>query len=134
MSNGDTVIGHKHNFDHTTYVKSGSMLIELLNVTKIGAFGEVEEAEVEKSFTINSQDDINFVLIKKGKFHKLTALEDGTSYHCIYSHRYPQALSIGNPGQMPELPTTKRDADNTLWVRVNEDIIQVTSEWADAYS
>jgi len=79
MRAGEVVGGHAHNFDHTTYVTHGSLLIERL----------VDGAPVQ-SVTKSAGQEKNWVLIRAGAEHRLTALEDGTIYHCIYSHRNAQ--------------------------------------------
>ena len=63
----------------------------------------------------------------------LKALEDGTVYGCFYAHQLPQALTIGDAGGRIDPPHTRRDEDGTLWVRVNENIVQETSGWVEAY-
>lgn len=77
---GDVVNGHAHNFDHTTYVVRGSLLVESLN-----ADGTVKQSAVKRAV-----DGHNWVLIKAGVIHRLTALEDNCMGHCIYAHRTPQ--------------------------------------------
>jgi len=77
---GDIVQGHTHNFDHTTYVVRGSVLIESLN----------PDGSVKQSAIKTAKDGKNWVLIKAEVCHKITALEDNTMAHCIYSHRTPQ--------------------------------------------
>lgn len=72
MKAGEVVESHKHNFDHVTYVSLGSFRIERGDETV-----EVRQGELP-------------VLIKAGVEHKMTALEDDSVYHCIYSHRTPQ--------------------------------------------
>lgn len=72
--------GHAHNFDHTTYVVRGSVLIEQLDV----------DGNVLRSVVKKASDGQNWVLIKSGAIHRLTALEPNTLAHCIYSHRTPQ--------------------------------------------
>ena len=71
---GDVVEGHAHNFDHTTYVVRGAIRIE------------ADGRSVEK----RAAEGHNWVLIKAGVKHRITALEDNTLGHCIYSHRTPQ--------------------------------------------
>lgn len=78
---GDVVEGHTHNFDHTTYVSRGSLLIEALD----------ENGRVYKSITKRASDGHNWVLIKAEVKHRITALEDHSMGHCIYAHRNPQA-------------------------------------------
>ena len=77
---GDTIDGHAHNFDHTTYVVRGAIQIERLDTD-----GNVIQT-VEKRAT----KGYNWVLIKAGTAHRITALEDNSLAHCIYSHRTPQ--------------------------------------------
>lgn len=77
---GETVVGHEHNFDHTTYVVRGGLRIERLS----------KDGEVERSVEKWAGHGFNWVLIKAGVRHRITALEDGTIGHCIYSHRTPQ--------------------------------------------
>jgi hypothetical protein len=77
---GDVVVGHKHNFDHTTYVAKGSLKIEQLD----------ENGSVIKSVIKDSSMGKNFVLIKAEVTHRITALEDNSIGHCIYAHRTPQ--------------------------------------------
>lgn len=74
------VVGHAHNFDHTTYVARGRILIE-----ELGADGAVVRSAVKAA-----GEGRNWVLIKAGVVHRLTSLEDGSIGHCIYSHRNPQ--------------------------------------------
>lgn len=74
---GDVVDGHAHNFDHTTYVVRGALRIEALDA----------EGKVVRSVDRTAG---NWVLIKAGVVHRLTALEDHSMGHCIYAHRTPQ--------------------------------------------
>jgi quercetin dioxygenase-like cupin family protein len=77
---GDVVEGHTHNFDHTTYIARGSVKIE-----KLDADGNPIQTVVKRAV-----DGHNWVLILKDVCHRLTALEDNSMGHCIYSHRNPQ--------------------------------------------
>lgn len=85
---GDVVDGHAHDFDHTTYVARGALRIERLGV----------DGKVERSVVKRASDGHNWVLIRAGVWHRLTALEDDSMGHCIYSHRNPQ----GNVVQVDE--------------------------------
>lgn len=73
---GDILPGHKHNFDHTTFVISGRV--------KVVATCD-EGCHWEKEF-----DSGEFFLVKKDWKHQITALTDGVRFACIYSHRTPQ--------------------------------------------
>lgn len=72
--------GHVHNFDHTTYVVRGGILIERLDDA---------DAVLQRVEKVASSGK-NWVLIKAGVKHRITALADDTLCHCIYSHRTPQ--------------------------------------------
>jgi len=76
MKAGEVVEGHSHNFDHATSVAIGGFSIE----RTVGEHAETIEVHAGELP----------VLIKAGVKHKLTALVDGSVYHCIYAHRLPQ--------------------------------------------
>lgn len=76
---GDTVKGHAHNFDHTTYVCRGSV-----RITRTKPNGDT------LSKVIRSVDTYPFVMILAEDTHEIVALEDDTVFHCIYAHRTPQ--------------------------------------------
>jgi len=61
--------GHTHNFDHVTILAKGSMLAEVAG----------GQAKVFKAPT--------FIVIKKELWHKFTALEDGTTFYCVFALR-----------------------------------------------
>lgn len=77
---GDSVKGHAHNFDHTTYIVRGAVQIDRLDET-----GQVADSVIKRA-----GDTFCWVLIKAGVIHRLTALEDESLGHCIYAHRNPQ--------------------------------------------
>lgn len=77
---GTVVEGHEHNFDHTTYVVRGAVRIERLAV----------DGAVERVVDKRATDGHNYLLIKAGVRHRLTALTDDALAHCIYAHRTPQ--------------------------------------------
>lgn len=81
---GFVVVGHRHDFDHTTYVARGSLRIERLDA----------HGNVERSIVKTASAGYNWCLIKAGVIHRLTALEDDSMGHCIYSHRDPQGEVI----------------------------------------
>jgi hypothetical protein len=133
MQAGTGVLGHRHNFDHMTHVQSGVLEISVLRESAARIDGTPLEADVLETRVIRADDEVNWMLIMKGRFHILRALEDGTRYQCIYAHRAPQALTVGEPGQRDQQPYAKRDEDGALWLRVDESIVQDTAGWADAY-
>lgn len=133
LSKGQVVDGHKHNFDHTTYIKAGAARIELLDVASFDVTDAPAVFTVVASKIIHATDEINWMLIMKGRFHRITALEDGTMYHCIFSHKAPQVVSLTNPGMQAQEPYSKRDENGTLWVRVDETVLQDTADWIENY-
>lgn len=77
---GAVIDGHKHNFDHTTYVAHGALRVEAID----------DDGTVQRSVVKRASDGLNFLLIRAGVNHRITALEDGSVGHCIYAHRNPQ--------------------------------------------
>lgn len=73
---GQKIAGHKHNFDHTTIIFTGSV-----HVRGVCPDGRI----IERDFEAPSH-----FLVLKDVEHEITALEDGTTYWCVYSHRTPQ--------------------------------------------
>ncbi len=115
MTAGDVVDGHAHNFDHVTYISKGAARIERLELVEAPyseeeltairealaaakdgeqSLAEIPETRTEtkvlQSVEKRASDGRNWVLILAGVLHRITALEDGTIYHCIYAHRTPQ--------------------------------------------
>jgi len=72
---GDVEIGHTHSYDHATLLSSGSVIYEVLDDFN----GETVEFQ---EFTAPAM-----IYVKKDKFHRLTALEDGTVCACIHALR-----------------------------------------------
>ena len=133
MRKDELVLGHRHNFDHTTVVLAGALEVSLLTAKTVNAAGNPLDADVEWSQVIRAGDQIPWVLILKGRFHMLRALEDGTRYGCFYAHQMPQALTVENPGERHQPPYTKRDNAGVLWVRVDEKIVQGTAGFQESY-
>lgn len=136
MEKGQVVIGHQHNFDHTTFCPTGGIRVDLLDVKELNADGLPLEADIVASAELWSGENYtgqNWQLIQKGKFHQITALTDGAIYQCVYSHRTPQALAAWPPGSRQEKPIVKRDADGTLWMRIDEKIVQESNRFGAAY-
>lgn len=123
MKAGEEVVGHRHNFDHTTYIKRGAFEVSLL-----------AEDGVTPAWTriVRASDDVNWVLILKGRMHRLVSIEDGSVYHCIYAHRLPQALTIHEPGRAPQDPQSVIDSRGVRWYRADDGVVD-TSAWAEAY-
>ena len=79
LNKGQVIEGHTHNFDHVSYVTAGAVVV----VAQHPSGQEITR-------TIRATDDRNWVLIRAEVRHRITALEDGTKFDCVYSHRTPQ--------------------------------------------
>jgi hypothetical protein len=66
---GEAHDGHEHKFDHVTLLVSGKVSVAL-------------EGSDAKEFTAPT-----FIVIRKEHQHKITALEDGTVYYCVFALR-----------------------------------------------
>jgi hypothetical protein len=66
---GEAHDGHEHKFDHVTLLVSGKVSVEL-------------EGSEAKEFVAPT-----FIVIRKEHSHKITALEDGTVYYCVFALR-----------------------------------------------
>lgn len=73
LPKGHITHGHKHTFDHTTIIFSGS-----IHAKKINEDGTTEE----KDFKAPAH-----FLVKAGVEHEITSLEDDTTYWCVFSLR-----------------------------------------------
>lgn len=76
LNKGEAMDGHKHNFDHTTIVFTGSVRVEATLPD-----GDV----VVRQFTAPSH-----FLVRAEVTHRIESLEKGTQIWCVYSHRNPQ--------------------------------------------
>lgn len=77
---GDSVQGHQHYFDHTTFVVKGSV-----HVAAVSHLNCRNAERKTKDFTAGQH-----FLVKANWHHFIKALEDDTRFVCIYSHRTPQ--------------------------------------------
>jgi hypothetical protein len=66
---GEAHEGHEHKFDHVTLLVSGKVSVEL-------------EGSEAKEFVAPT-----FIVIRKEHTHKITALENGTVYYCVFALR-----------------------------------------------
>lgn len=85
-----SVVTHSHSFDHTTYVAHGAFRIEQLRPIAFDVNEHATDFEVIRAVEKSAGQGKNWVLIKAGVYHRLTSLEAGSIYHCIYSHNTPQ--------------------------------------------
>lgn len=84
MEMGEVRQGHTHNFDHTTIVFKGSVRVRAWKT-----IGDQRALIAERDFAAPSH-----FLIRKDIEHEITALEDGTVFWCVYSHRTPRGEVI----------------------------------------
>lgn len=73
---GQVVEGHKHNFDHVTFIWRGAVEV------RVWRDDESRADAKPKRFSAPSK-----IMIAKDRFHEFTALEDGTMAECIYALR-----------------------------------------------
>lgn len=76
LSSGHVGTEKNYNYDHTIIVYSGSLSVEATLPS-----GE----QITKQFSAPSH-----FLVKKDVVHKITILEDNTTYWAVFSHRDPQ--------------------------------------------
>jgi hypothetical protein len=104
---GDCFPGHEHHFDHVTLLVQGKVLVEV-------------DGYEPKEFQAPT-----FIVIKKDKQHKITALVDNVVYYCVFAlrddngevleevfedkHNPLSAMCIGTKSQMPN------DGRNYTW-------------------
>ncbi len=80
---GQEVAGHSHNFDHTTFIRTGAVLISA---------DLPDGRHIEREFYSVRPGCIDkyYALIKAKVVHQIKSIEDDTVLDCIYSHRSPQ--------------------------------------------
>ena len=88
MAKGDVLEGHTHNFDHVSIVFTGAVRVDAVLT---------DGREVSAEFKAPAH-----CLIKAEVVHKITALEDGTNFWCVYAHRTPQADVVQEYPGWPE--------------------------------
>jgi hypothetical protein len=97
---GEASNGHQHKFDHVTLLVSGKVSVEL-------------EGSDTKEFTAPT-----FIVIRKEHRHKITALEDGTVYYCVFALRDldGEVMEIFGPQHDPESASAKTG----YWKKIKE--------------
>lgn len=76
LPKGHIIHGHKHKFDHTTFVMKGSVHVKRTNLD-----GTITEEDFKCPAHFLTKKDIE---------HEITSLEDDTTYYCVFSHRNAQ--------------------------------------------
>lgn len=77
---GDRVMGHKHKFDHTTFIIKGAV-----HVVATLPDGRVIERDFEAGEHFLTRADV---------LHEITATLPNTVFNCVYSHRDPQGRIV----------------------------------------
>lgn len=125
MNAGEELLAHKHDDDHTTFILGDSEFeISLLTVTEADASGYPVAYTADFVHTIKGTDPVPFMLIMKGRWHKLKSKKDGSRYACAMPNMKPHALTTGAP------PTLKRDEDGHLWAYIDENIMKTHNAMA----
>jgi hypothetical protein len=75
LQKGQVISGHKHNFDHVTFLWRGSV--------RLRAWSKPDQSDlVDRKYSAPAR-----ILIKKDCYHEFTSLEDQTFADCIYALR-----------------------------------------------
>jgi len=108
---GDSVGGHIHYFDHVSLLAKGSISVEI-------------DGQGVYEFVAPT-----FIVIRKNHRHKITALEDDTSWYCVFAARdiYGETVDIVDETNDPWFA---KAAPDNFWE--NKDLLsQMTKELAD---
>ena len=98
---GESFPGHKHRFDHVTLLVQGEIEIEV-------------EGKPPKQFKAPT-----FVIIRKEKEHKVTALTDDVMYYCVFALRNADGEPIEDMASEEVDPMSSWHVPEDYWV-VNE--------------
>ena len=90
---GESYGGHEHKFDHVTLLVSGKVSVQIKN-------------DPPKEFTAPT-----FIVIRKEHQHKITALESGAVYYCVYALRNldGEVMEIFGEQHDPESASMKKN-------------------------
>lgn len=85
---GDTVGGHLHYHDHVSLLAKGKVAVQ------------IDDGE-PKEFTAPT-----FIVVRKEHKHRITALEDGTVWYCVFAMRdiYGDVTEIIDEANLPAYP------------------------------
>lgn len=99
---GDSHDGHEHKFDHVTLLVSGKVKVEV-------------EGHEPKEFTAPT-----FIVIRKEHMHKITAVEDGTVYYCVFALRNIDGEVVGDIYGEQHDPESASGKESGYWKNVNK--------------
>lgn len=87
---GDFIKGHKHNFDHTSFVYKGAVKVELLSPIDGVTYKSIHPSPYFADKII-LEDGYKFgphhFFCRARVHHLITALADDTEFDCVYAHR-----------------------------------------------
>ncbi len=106
---GESFPGHKHRFDHVTLLVQGEIEIEV-------------EGKPPKQFKAPT-----FVIIRKEKEHKVTALTDDVMYYCVFALRNIDGEPIEDMASEEVDPMSAWHVPEDYWV-INEKYNGITDE------
>lgn len=106
---GESFPGHKHRFDHVTLLAEGEIEIEV-------------EGKPPKQFKAPT-----FVIIRKEKEHKVTALTDDVMYYCVFALRNIDGEPIEDMASEEVDPMSAWHVPEDYWV-INEKYNGITDE------
>lgn len=78
LPKGRKVSLHAHNQSHTTFCESGSLAVR--------TFGPDGKIVAEEHIIRAHAGPDSFALIRKGTWHELESLEDGSTFFCFFPH------------------------------------------------
>ena len=93
--------GHKHKFDHVTLLTTGTVSVQV-------------EDKPPKEFTAPT-----FIVIRKEQQHKITALENGAVYYCVFALRDLDGEVMEIFGEQHD-PDSASPVGHDYWEKVNE--------------
>jgi len=86
---GQSILGHKHNFDHVTVCRRGRVKLEWLGVVSVDENGAPSEFTVIRFIELPAYAlQGSRCLVRKDTWHRITAIEE-SDYECWYLHRNP---------------------------------------------
>lgn len=107
---GDKVGGHIHYFDHVSLLAKGSVEVKI----------EGYEPRVFSAPT--------FIVIKKNNRHEITALEDDTSWYCVFAAREIDGNVQDFVSDPQSFPWFTMPAPDDFWLDKNEDYVPTLSD------
>lgn len=99
---GDSFPGHYHYFDHITLLTKGSVSV-------------VVDGQEPKEFKAPT-----FIVIRKEQMHQVIALEDDTTYYCVFALRNLEGEVVGDIYGEEHNPLSAMSAPEDYWEKVKK--------------